>query len=98
MTLFKNQTHQDIWIEHHCHRCWRNGACTILDKALRTNRKPVEWERNPRKNVLMQDSIKCNEQAKLPPPVARFHYDGDMSIDVPMFDVAAPINMDGDHA
>lgn len=83
--IFKNQTHQDIWVEHHCHRCFHhNGAgCEILQRALQSGRKPVEWDRNPRKGVLMQDSIKCNEETRLPPTTkaaARFE-------DVPMFDV-----------
>lgn len=94
MSLFKNQVHQDVWIEHHCHLCWRNPGCTILAKALRTDRKPVEWQRNPRKNALMQDSIKCNEQSKQPPTVARIVEDTTGVL----FDVDTPVQMDGDHA
>ena len=97
MALFKNPTHQAIWLEHHCHRCWhhRGSGCPIVQKALRTDRKPVEWQRNPRKNVLMQDSIKCNEETKLPPPATRPRVVDETGS---LFDVNIPINMDGDHA
>jgi hypothetical protein len=63
---------------------------------LESNRKPVEWERNTRKNSLMQDTIKCSEQAKLPPVQSRGLHS--TRADVPLFDVAAPIDMDPDHA
>lgn len=92
--IFKNATHQDIWIEHHCERCARNPGCPIVLRAIKTGRKPVEWERNPRKNALMQDSIKCNEETRQLPRNIRPRID----IDVPMFDVTAPVNMDGEHA
>lgn len=97
MTLFKNPTHQDIWIEHHCGRCHYGQAdtmCPILHRALHSNRKPVEWDRNPRKNTLMQDSIKCNSETRTPPATQRPRID----IDVPMFDVDTPVRMDSDHA
>lgn len=97
MTLFKNPTHQAIWTEHHCDRCYFGQAdtlCPILHRALRSNRKPVEWDRNPRKNVLMQDSIKCNSETRTAPSTQRPRVD----IDVPMFDVDTPVRMDGDHA
>lgn len=97
MTLFKNQTHRDIWIEHNCERCARlPGPCPIIAKVLMSEhpRKPVEWERSPRKNALMQESIKCKEKvSKLPIPKAPRDFK-----DVPMFDVQAPIDMDPDHA
>jgi hypothetical protein len=93
MTLFKNETHQDIWIEHHCERCARNPGCPIVLRAIRTGRKPKEWDRNPRKNALMQDSIKCTMECRVLPITKRV-----VNEDVPMFDVSAPVNMDGDHA
>lgn len=76
MTLFRNDTHRDIWIEHHCRTCFQpdeanrrlHGAdtqCPILQRALNTDRKPVEWERNPRPQ-LMQDTIICNSYQDKP--------------------------------
>jgi hypothetical protein len=95
VTLFKNSTHQDIWIEHNCGRCWFGQRdCPILARALRTNRKPPQWERNPRKNALMQDSIKCKAKASGPPPIPRTFID----MTQPMFDVTPPVDMDDDHA
>lgn len=104
MALFKNQTHQDIWIEHHCGRCYYGRGlgdpaqpqCKILAWALGHGRKPVAWERNPRKNVLMQDSIKCNQETRTPPKFGGTRRVADE--DVPMFDVAPPVDMDTEHA
>jgi hypothetical protein len=95
MTLFKNQTHKDIWIEHHCERCARHPGCPIVLRAIRTDRKPPQWDRSTRKNVLMQDSIKCREEVrKLPRDIRRR-----IDIDVPMFDVTpVPRGDEGDHA
>jgi hypothetical protein len=96
--LFKNKTHQDIWIEHHCGRCFFGKAdtmCPILHRALRSGRKPVEWQRNPRKNVLMQDSIKCDAQTRTPPTVKQ----PKTFEDIPMFDVTpVALGNEGDHA
>jgi hypothetical protein len=92
--IFNNPVHQTIWVEHHCHRCWQYPDCRILERAIRTDRKPVEWERNRRKNVLMQDSIKCNEESRLPPPSSRPVVDEN----VPMFDVTPTGRMDSEHA
>lgn len=98
--IFKNFTHQDIWIEHNCQRCARfnNYSCNILAKVITKpidkQRKPVEWTRNPRKNALMQDSIKCSEKIRRFSNVkAPKQFD-----DVPMFDVTAPVDMDPEHA
>jgi hypothetical protein len=81
--LFKSETHQEVWIEHHCQRCCHhNEPCLILARALRSGRKPKEWQRNNRAQ-LMVDSYRCDEFAKRPPkpqPVKLFE-------DVPMFDV-----------
>lgn len=104
MSLFKNKTHQDIWIESNCAsgchayahpdtvQHMRKPQCLILKRALRTDRKPPEWERNPRKNVLMAETIKCKAKSRTPLPKPR------VDNDVAMFDVAAPIQMDADHA
>lgn len=99
MTLFKNETHQDIWVEHHCDRCYFGRAttiCPILGKALSTNRKPVEWDRNTRKNVLMQDSIKCNMETRTPPKFGGVRQVTDET--GTLFAVDIPVHMDGDHA
>lgn len=94
MSLFRNQVHQDIWIEHHCERCWHHPDCPILRKALTSDRKPVEWDRNTRKGALMQDTIKCNSETRTAPPRPK-----PLGIDVPMFDVTpTDATMDGDHA
>lgn len=67
MALFKSATHQQVWTGHWCDRCYRDrDACPILAKALRTNRKPPEWDRKPRAQT-MADSIKCNEFGRRPP-------------------------------
>jgi hypothetical protein len=95
MTLFKNQTHQDIWIQHHCERCFHGLDCPILERALRTKRKPPQWDRSTRKNALMQDTIKCNEFTTQPPLANAKRV---VNEDVPMFDVQAPPDMDPDHA
>lgn len=98
MSLFKSRLHQDIWIEHHCERCARlPGPCPIIEKVLMADnpRKPVEWDRNTRKNALMQDSIKCNmEVSKL--PIVRPKAFEDMTM--AMFDVTPTTTMDTDHA
>jgi hypothetical protein len=70
MALFKNPTHQDIWLENWCYRCfqpdevmWRiqgkGRMCPILTGALSTGRKPKEWDRMPRADT-MAKSIRCN--------------------------------------
>jgi hypothetical protein len=88
MTLFKNTTHQEVWIEHHCDPCchsFKNSGepCLILVRALTTGRKPREWERNTGKNQLMKDTMKCNAEARqLPKPQRVKTFE-----DVPMFDL-----------
>jgi hypothetical protein len=85
MTLFKTPTHRAVWMGKWCDQCWRKTVdCPILEKALRTDRKPPEWTRNPRAQ-LMQDSIKCAEFATRPPLVKR--KGAQQFEDVPMFDV-----------
>lgn len=97
MTLFKSQTHQDIWIDHHCKCCYfgqGDTMCPILHRALKSGRKPVQWDRSIRKNATMADSIKCNSETRQPPLVGRRV----VNEDVPMFDVQATTRMDPDHA
>ena len=103
MALFKNQTHRDIWIESNCAMgChayahtdtvahMRKPQCPILVRALKTDRKPVEWERNPRKGALMAETIKCKARSRVPAPKPK------ADTDVAMFDVAAPVTMDTEH-
>jgi len=94
MPLFRNETHAAIWLEHHCARCYREPkTCPILLRAKRTGRKPPEWVRNPRKGVLMQDTIKCTEESRTPPILKH----DKMFDDVPMFDVDTPADMDSEH-
>ena len=102
MPLFKNQLHQEIWIEHHCGFCYHGKGlsdptqtqCQILAKALAHDRKPVQWERNPRKGVLMADTMKCHAETRTPPLLAR----PVVNVDLPMFDVISTERMDTDHA
>jgi hypothetical protein len=96
MALFRSPLHQEVWIEHHCHRCYFHGqGCTILSKALRTDRKPVEWDRNTRSGALMAETIKCNSETRQPPSLSR----PVVNEDVPMFDVESVDGpMDFDHA
>jgi hypothetical protein len=81
MTLFKNPTAQAVWLENWCERCWRD-QCPILERGLRTDRKPKEWDRNPRTD-LMAKAYRCNEFRTKPPRAARQQ----QFEDVPMFDV-----------
>lgn len=97
MSLFRSSLHQDIWIEHHCERCARMpGPCPIITKVLMVEhpRKPVEWERNTRKNAVMADTIKCREEVRTLPRDAR----PVVNEDVPMFEVTPVHVVDADHA
>lgn len=102
MALFRSPLHQDVWIEHHCARCYfytqirHDGqGCPILARALRSDRKPVEWDRNTRNGALMSETIKCNNETRQPPTMSR----AVVNEDVPMFDVETPDGtMDPDHA
>lgn len=96
MALFRSQLHQEIWLEHHCYRCYHFPVgCPILLKALNSNRKPVEWERNTRNGALMAETMKCNNETRQPPAMTR----AVVNEDVPMFEVETPDGpMDPDHA
>lgn len=94
MTLFKTQTAQEIWIDHHCHGCFqpdeaarrlqnKDTQCPIQAKALNSDRKPVEWTRNQRASR-MQDAYKCKAFQARPNRTGQKtqHF-----VDVPLFDV-----------
>ena len=81
MTVFKSEVHQDIWIEHNCHKCFEpheaarriQGAdtmCPILKRGIK-NRKtlPLSWERTRSKD--MATSITCNAFQPQPDSTAR---------------------------
>src|SRR5881628_2767864 len=91
--LFRNKTHQEIWVNRWCRTCFepheaarrlqgKDTVCPILNKALTSGRKPKEWDRAIR-DTTMENSIKCNSYAPKPPkPKQDKHFD-----DVLMFDV-----------
>lgn len=80
MTLFRSITHRDIWLERWCDTCFKpeqaelrlqgkGAGCPIRNKALASDRKPPQWDRQPRADE-MHRTIRCNSyEAK--PPVAR---------------------------
>jgi hypothetical protein len=93
LTLFKNQTHQEVWVEMNCHRCFqpqeaqrriqgKDTICPILNRALTSGRKPREWDRT--RSDEMAKSIRCNAfQAR--PPRVKFYgntYEQDSIFDV----------------
>ena len=94
MTLFKNDTHRDVWRQRWCETCFqpdeaarriqgKDTQCPIWGQAMRTDRKPVAWDRNTRSEE-MERSIKCNEYHSRPTiaNIRRMAYE-----DVPLFDV-----------
>jgi len=92
--LFRNPTHQGVWVDRWCHSCFqpdeaarrlqgKDTQCPILERALRTGRKPVEWDRT--RNPDMERSIKCN--AYLARPQAVTARPDKAFEDVPMFDI-----------
>ena len=96
VSLFNNATHRAIWVGHWCERCHHGLDCPILARALTSDRKPPQWDRNARKGVLMQETLRCNVFTRRPPPIPKPPPDFE---DVPMFDVE-PVNKGGevDHA
>lgn len=70
MPLFKSNTHQGVWREHWCERCWHNMRCPILAGALSSQRKPRQWDRNPRAREI-KDTYKCNEFTMQPPRIPK---------------------------
>jgi hypothetical protein len=97
MTLFRNNTHRDIWQMRWCHTCFqpdeaarrlhgKNTACPIWLKALREDRKPPQWDRMPRADE-MERTIKCNAHQPEPPVIRRGKAE---TADVPMFNIDEP--------
>lgn len=99
MTLFRSKTHQEVWIDRWCHRCFQpneaarriQGAqtmCPILGKALASGRKPPQWDRMPRADE-MERSIRCNSFQDKPADVRRTPHQRqrDTTDDEPLFDV-----------
>jgi hypothetical protein len=94
MTLFRSQTHQEIWQMRWCHTCFQpdeaarrlhgktDSVCPIWEKAMRTDRKPVEWDRKPRATD-MDRTITCNSHTSEPPIIKRAKA---VVEDVPLFD------------
>lgn len=93
MTLFRNQVHQEIWVENWCHRCYepheaarriqgKDTMCPIIKRALANGRKPHQWDRT--RATDMAKSIRCNEFQPSPPTTIRPKAEAE---DVPMFDV-----------
>lgn len=107
--LFRNKTHQEVWIDRWCRTCFQPDEaqrrlqgkptmCPILNKAMVSiaqgrPRKPEEWERTRADE--MEKSIKCNAYQPIPPPVGK--RDAPVE-DVPMFDVEIPVDIDTNHA
>ena len=77
MTLFRNDTHRDVWQMRWCHTCFqpdeaarrlhgKGTVCPIWEKAIHTQRKPPQWDRMPRADT-MDRTIRCNEYTDKPP-------------------------------
>lgn len=92
MTLFHNNTHKELWRQRWCDTCFQKDeakrriqgketACPIWAKAMKSDRKPPEWDRT--RSDEMEKSIKCNAYEPRPAAVKR----GNKFEDVPMFDV-----------
>lgn len=94
MTLFRNETHKEIWRQHWCEKCWqpdeaarriqgKQTMCPIWERAMRTGRKPQQWDRMPRADEMVR-TIRCNAYQPLPPNTRRPKAAAE---DVSMFDV-----------
>jgi hypothetical protein len=103
MALFTSETHQGVWIESHCGRCYYGRGigdptqeqCPILTWALAHDRKPKVWERNPRKGLLMADT-KCHKETRRPPIADPRGVVADETLS--MFDVeSSTVAMDSEH-
>jgi hypothetical protein len=81
MPLFKSVTAQEVWVDHHCHRCFqpdeamrrlhgKDTQCPIQKRALESQRKPVKWDRNTRARD-MQSAYKCREFMRQPASTQR---------------------------
>lgn len=94
MTVFRNDTHEGVWIERWCDTCFephraaqriqgRDTECPILARYLKRKRKPMEWERQPRQKD-MDKTVKCTEYQSKPAATTRAKAQCE---DVPMFDI-----------
>lgn len=91
--LFRNNTHQEMWRQRWCETCFqpeeaarrlqgKDTQCPIWKRALHTNRKAPEWDRNNRTDELWR-TIKCNSYTSKPPIIKRAKA---VTEDVPLFD------------
>jgi hypothetical protein len=105
MTLFKTQTHLEVWQMRWCHTCFqpdeaqrrlqgKDTVCPIWEKAIRTGRKPVQWDRV--KTDLMEHTIRCNAYEQRP-ALTRQTGKNTAAENLAMFDVQ-PVCDVGDHA
>lgn len=94
MTLFRSSSQQEMWRERWCQSCFQpqeaarriqgtDTQCPIWERAMRTDRKPVEWDRNTRTDEIWR-SIKCNAYTSKPPVNRRQPKQFE---DVPLFDI-----------
>lgn len=94
MTLFRNDTHRELWRQRWCETCYqpdeaarriqhKQARCPIWARAMQSDRKPKEWDRMPRADQMIR-TIRCNEYAPQPPVIRR---DKAVGEDQPMFDV-----------
>lgn len=95
MTLFRSNNQRDLWQDRWCHSCFqpdeaarrvqgKDTVCPIWERAMRTDRKPVEWDRNTRTEEVWR-MIKCNSYTAKPPVQKRR---GEQQFeDVPLFEV-----------
>lgn len=100
--LWRTDTHQSIWMERWCDRCAQPEAalgrhdlgsgCPILNQALKSGRKPREWDRMPNAQT-MDSTIKCNEFITEPASIRRPAVEDET---LAMFDVT-PIAPEVDH-
>lgn len=82
---FRTPTAAAVWRESWCDRCFqpdevnlrehgRGTGCPILARAARTQRKPPEWDRNPRATT-MDSVFKCTAFLDQPPVLRRASVD-----------------------
>lgn len=94
MTLFRNDIHQELWRQRWCETCWqpdeaarrvqdKDSVCPIWERAIRTERKPVQWDRTRQTN--MEHSIRCNSYTDKPESTAR---QVSQETQVPMFETS----------
>lgn len=98
MTLFRNTTHAELWRQRWCETCFQpdeaarriqhkqDSICPIWAKALRSGRKPVEWDRMPRADEMVK-TIRCNTYTDKPPVTRRPVADVSSQVTDPLFDV-----------